>query len=133
MLSNSHSRLSRALALLVLAPTLALAACGGSATATRTTTSTGGAPAASVDHVQIKEFKYAPATITVALGTKITWTNHDSAPHTATSGTSPNSDGVFDSGTIKKGESKTATVSKRGTFTYYCAFHPFMKATVVVK
>lgn len=94
---------------------------------------TGRGAAAAVDHVQIKDFKYAPATITVAPGTTITWTNRDSAPHTATSGASPNADDVFESGTITKSASKSVTVRKRGTFTYYCAFHPFMKATVIVR
>jgi plastocyanin len=129
-----HSRLDRMLALLgallVLATLAVLAVHGGDRSAA--TSKPGAAPAA-VDHVQIKDFKYAPATITVALGTTITWTNRDSAPHTATSGDSPNADGVFESGTIKKAASKTVTASKRGTFTYYCAFHPFMKATVIVR
>lgn len=82
---------------------------------------------------RIEDFKYVPSTITVAPGTTITWTNRDKAPHTATSGASPNADGVFESGTITKGASRTVTVSKRGTFAYYCAFHPFMKGTVIVK
>jgi manganese oxidase len=116
-------------AMLVCATVAVLAACGG-----QSATTTGrGAAAAAVDHVQIKDFKYMPSTIAVAAGTTITWTNEDTTPHTATSGVSPNADGVFESGTITKGASKTVTVSKRGTFTYYCAFHPFMKATVIVK
>ena len=71
--------------------------------------------------------------ITVAAGTKITFTNEDSAPHTATSGPSPGADGVFDTGTLKKGQSKGVKVAKAGTFAYYCAIHPFMKGTVIVK
>ena len=69
----------------------------------------------------------------VAVGAKITFTNQDDAPHTATSGASPNADGVFDSGTLKKGQSKSVKLAKAGTFSYYCAFHPFMKGTVTVK
>jgi plastocyanin len=133
MSSTFHSGLGRVPAVLgaalVLATPAVLAACGDQ----RASTATRSAAAAAVDHVQIKDFKYAPSTIAVGVGTTITWTNRDNAPHTATSGASPNADGVFDSGTITKGASKTVTVSKRGTFTYYCAFHPFMKGTVVVK
>jgi plastocyanin len=91
------------------------------------------APANGVDHVQIKDFVYAPATITVPAGTTVTFTNDDSSPHTATSGTSQTPDGVFDSGTLTKGDSKTIKLTKPGTFAYYCAIHPFMKATVSVK
>jgi plastocyanin len=133
MSSRFHDRRDRVLAalgaMLVLATFAVLVIPGDRGPATTPP----GAAAAAVDHVRIKDFKYAPATITVAPGTTITWTNQDTAPHTATSGASPNADGVFDSGTITKAASRTVTVSKRGTFTYYCAFHPFMKATVIVR
>jgi plastocyanin len=133
MSSTSRRRLDRVPAvlgaMLVLAAPAVLAACGDQPASTATRS----AAATAVDHVQIKDFKYAPATITVGVGTTITWTNRDNAPHTATSGSSPDADGVFESGTITKGASKTVTVSRRGTFTYYCAFHPFMKGTVVVR
>ncbi len=89
--------------------------------------------AAAVDRVEIKDFKYAPVSISVAVGTTITWTNRDSAPHTATSGASPTPDGLFDTDVINKGQSKTIKASKRGTFEYYCSLHPFMHATVTVR
>ena len=81
----------------------------------------------------IKDFLYEPDAISVAVGTKITFTNEDSAPHTATSGQPPGADGVFDTGNLTKGESKSVTVAKAGTFAYYCELHPFMKGTVIVK
>jgi plastocyanin len=81
------------------------------------------------DKVQIKDFLYDPEAITVAAGTKLTFTNQDSAPHTATSG----SGGGFDTGTLTKGQSKTINVTKTGTFAYICTIHPFMKGTVIVK
>jgi plastocyanin len=109
----------------------ALVACGGQGTDNHAAQS--GSAAKAVDHVQIADFAYAPAAITVRAGATITFTNDDSAPHTATSGTSPTADGVFDTGTLKKGKSKTVKVTKPGTFAYYCAIHPFMKATVTVR
>ncbi len=90
-------------------------------------------PAVAVDKVPIKDFLYVPDAITVAVGTRITFTNEDSAPHTATSGQPPGADGVFDTGNLTKGESKSVTVAKAGTFAYYCELHPFMKGTVIVK
>lgn len=90
-------------------------------------------PATATDAVQIKDFLYDPAAITVAVGTKITFTNADSAPHTATSGPSPNPDGVFDTDILQKGQSKAVKLAKAGTFAYYCTLHPFMKATVTVR
>lgn len=96
-------------------------------------TGSGSGSAKAIDKVQIKDFLYEPDAITVAAGTKVTFTNQDSAPHTATSGPSPTPDGVFDTGTLTEGQSKSVTVTKTGTFSYYCEFHPFMKATVIVR
>lgn len=85
------------------------------------------------DTVLISDFLYKAEQLTVAAGTKVTFTNEDNAPHTATSGRSPTADGVFDTGNLKKGQSKAVKLTKAGTFAYYCAIHPFMKATVTVK
>lgn len=90
------------------------------------------APAEAVDEVAITDFVFTPAAITVAAGTTVTFTNEDAAPHTATSGASLNADGVFDTGTLKKGQSKSVKLTKTGTFAYYCELHPFMKAKVIV-
>lgn len=91
---------------------------------------TGAAKAA--DEVQIKDFLFEPAAITVPAGTRITFTNQDRAPHTATSGPSPELRGVFDTGNLTKGQSRSVTLAKAGTFAYYCELHAFMKATVTV-
>jgi plastocyanin len=124
--------------------TLALVGCGGSdssssgSTSTAAPTATQNAPApdsggasadagATVDKVTIKDFKYDPPTITVKPGTKVTWTNEDSAPHTATV------TGGFDTDTIKQGKSATVELPKAGTYMYHCAFHAYMHGTIVVK
>ena len=86
------------------------------------------AAAQSTDKVDIADFAFDPETITVKAGTKVTWTNSDDATHTATA-----DDGSFDTGDLDKGDSKSVTFDKPGTFTYYCRFHPFMKATVEVQ
>jgi plastocyanin len=117
---------------------VALAACGSSASSSSTTSashsaaSTSAAAAAPATHatsVAISNYAFHPATITVAKGAKITFTNHDQTAHTATS----TQTGVFDTGTVKPGASRTVTFSKPGTYTYYCQFHAFMKATVTVQ
>jgi len=117
-------------AVLTIATGLLLVACGSQGS---DSTPAQSAPAKGVNDVHIKDFTYVPAAVTVAAGTTITFTNEDSAPHTATSGTSPTADGVFDSGTLAKGDSKSIKVTKRGTLAYYCALHPFMKGTVDVR
>ena len=78
--------------------------------------------------VGIKEFTYAPAALTVSPGTTVTWVNHDEEPHTVTSAS-----GAFASTGLVKDDSFAQTFTKRGTYQYFCALHPHMKATVVVR
>jgi plastocyanin len=86
------------------------------------------ARAAGSQAVPIKGFAFKPATVTVNEGDTVTWTNQDTAPHTATA-----SDGSFDTGNLKKGASGSHKFSKAGSFAYICSIHPNMKGTVVVK
>ncbi len=123
-----------AIALLATCGALAGAAgCGGDAETTaaaqpETATESTDATAQSTDAIDIADFKYDPATVSVKAGTEVTWTNADEADHTATAG-----DGSFDTGDLAQGDAKSVTFDKPGTFTYYCRFHPFMKATVEVQ
>lgn len=85
------------------------------------------APAQSGAAVTISNFAFQPASLQIAAGTTVTWTNSDSTAHTATS-----DDGVFDSGALAPGASFTQTFTTPGTYAYHCQIHPFMKATIVV-
>jgi plastocyanin len=77
--------------------------------------------------ITISDYAYQPAKITVASGASITFSNRDQTPHTATTPTG------LDTGSIKSGQSKTITVSKPGTYPYYCQFHAFMHGTIIVR
>ena len=77
--------------------------------------------------VNIQNFAFSPATITVTAGTTVTWKNLDEDAHTATS-----NDGVFDSGSILTNDTYSYTFDVAGTFEYHCTPHPQMTATVVV-
>ena len=88
----------------------------------------GGGGGASTDLVAIADFAFDPETVTVDAGTKLTWTNDDEAPHTATA-----DDGSFDTGTLKLDDTGAVALDQPGTYTYYCRFHPFMKGTVEVR
>jgi plastocyanin len=85
-------------------------------------------PPAGATRVTISGYAYQPATVTVMHGAKLTFTNHDQTAHTATSTVTG-----LDSGTIKPGHSASITVTKPGTYTYYCQFHAFMHGTITVK
>jgi amicyanin len=83
-----------------------------------------------IDKVAIVDFGYAPATITVPPGTKVTWTNTGEQPHTVTAlSTDPAS---FDSGVLNHGQTFSFTFEKPGTYDYVCTLHPFMTGKVIV-
>ena len=106
-----------------------MSACGGSPNAMPM--QAGGGPAteapANTDLVQITNFAFAPAVITVVAGATVTWTNEDSTQHD-----------VFappvglKSPVLNQNDSYTHTFSRPGTYPYICSIHPFMQGTVVV-
>lgn len=77
--------------------------------------------------VDIANFAFSPATLTVKVGTTVTWTNQDSAAHTVTSDT-----GLFDSGNMPQGKSFSYTFTTAGTYAYHCTYHAMMKGSIVV-
>ena len=87
------------------------------------------APAAPVtgDAVSIDNFAFVPATLTVRVGSTVTWTNHDEEPHTIAA-----SDGSFHSPGMGSRATYSHTFPTAGKFDYICSIHPFMHATVVV-
>ena len=85
------------------------------------------APEPRVHTVEIRAFQYAPATLTVRRGDTVVWTNRDLVPHTATA------QGSWDSGSIAANATWRYTAGQAGRFAYDCAFHPGMKATLVVR
>ncbi len=71
--------------------------------------------------------RYAPVTLHLKVGQRVTFTNTSDAAHTVTA-----DNGAFDSGNIAQGASWTFTATKAGAFTYKCAYHPNMHETIVV-
>jgi plastocyanin len=85
-------------------------------------------PSAANAMVKIDNFVFGPQTITVPVGTTVTWTNSDDIPHTAVS-----TDGVFKSKVMDTDEKFSYTFTKAGTYPYYCSVHPKMTGKVVVQ
>jgi len=78
--------------------------------------------------VKIDNFSFGPETLTIPVGTTVTWTNRDDIPHTVVS-----TDGVFKSKVLDTDEKFSFTFSKAGTFPYFCSIHPKMTGKVVVQ
>lgn len=83
---------------------------------------------ATTAQVNIDNFSYSPATLTVKAGTQVTWTNHDDMPHTVTS-----DDKSFASKALDTDDKFSFTPTKPGTYTYYCTIHPKMTGKLVVE
>jgi plastocyanin len=77
--------------------------------------------------VNIQGFAFVPATLSIDANTQVTWTNTDTASHTATA-----DDGSFDSGTLASHGTATHLFTAKGTYTYHCSIHSSMTATVTV-
>jgi amicyanin len=83
-------------------------------------------------HVNIASFKFVADPVHVAKGGTVTWTNRDTAPHTATAENEAKRS-QFNTDTLRKGEAKAVTFKTPGSYKYVCLFHPFMTGTVIVE
>ena len=91
-------------------------------------TARAGAQENAANQVKIDNFSFTPATVTVAPGTTVTWTNSDDVPHTVVS-----DDQVFKSKVLDTDEKFSYTFTKPGTYPYFCSVHPKMTARIVVQ
>jgi plastocyanin len=78
--------------------------------------------------IEIRDYEFFPAKLTVDAGTEVTWLNRDSVPHNAVA-----DDGAFDTGRIDGDDSATVTLDSPGAYPYVCTYHPGMEATVTVR
>jgi plastocyanin len=100
---------------------------GGVALATALLVGSGVAEAAT-RAVAISRFAFAPASITINVGDRVTWTNSDAVTHTATA-----TSGAFDTGNIEQGQSASVRFTQPGTYRYICTPHPTMTGTIRVR
>jgi outer membrane protein OmpA-like peptidoglycan-associated protein len=84
------------------------------------------AAAGSGSTVTIENFAFAPASITVPVGTTVVWTNQDGSNHFVK---------FVDAASerMKKGATYSRTFTAPGTYPYECSIHPSMTGTVVVE
>ena len=80
------------------------------------------------NEIVIQNFAFEPSTLTVKVGTKVTWVNRDDEPHTATA-----TDKRFSSKALENGDRFSTEFTQPGTYKYYCALHPKMTGQVIVK
>jgi plastocyanin len=79
--------------------------------------------------INIDNFSFTPAILTVPVGAKVTWTNKDDVPHTVVSTTKA----FPHSPALDTDQSFSYVFAKAGTYEYYCSVHPKMVGKVVVQ
>lgn len=88
----------------------------------------GPTPGGNAANVVMQNFNFNPATLTVAPGTTVTWTNRDTETHTVTA-----DDNSFNSPGINPNATYSRTFSTADTITYHCTPHPEMRGTIIVR
>jgi plastocyanin len=78
--------------------------------------------------VVVKNFMFQPTSLTVKVGSTVTWTNMDEEPHTVVS-----SSGLFRSNGLDTKDSFSYKFDKAGTYTFVCSIHPQMVGKIVVQ
>ena len=85
-------------------------------------------PQPATAEVKVDNFSFGPTTVTVAVGSTVTWTNRDDIPHTIVS-----TEKIFKSKVLDTDEKFSFTFTKAGTYPYFCSIHPKMTGSVVVR
>ena len=80
--------------------------------------------------MKIDNFSFGPVTLTVPVGTTVTWTNRDDIPHNTVSTDDPK---TFKSKALDTNEKFSFTFSKPGTYSYFCSIHPKMTGKIIVQ
>jgi Icc protein len=85
--------------------------------------------ALAANEIGIDNFRFSPATLTVKAGTKVVWINKDDVPHLIV-----NVENRFRQSPILDTDQRfSATLTKRGTYSYFCSLHPQMQGKIVVE
>lgn len=97
--------------------------------ATRTVSLTTSGEAKQSYTVEISDFKFGPAELTVEAGSTVTFKNLDNVEHNAVA-----TDGSFKTPLLGQNETASVTLSTPGEYEYYCEPHKsFMKGKIIVK
>jgi plastocyanin len=84
--------------------------------------------AASPATVDIDNFAFTPAALTVTAGTTVTWKNEDDSPHRI-----GDKNGTFKSAALDTDDSFSHTFAAPGEYPYICTIHPYMVGKIIVK
>jgi plastocyanin len=78
--------------------------------------------------IKIDNFTFAPADLTIAAGTTVTWKNDDGEVHKV-----QDDHKGFSSAALDTDDSFSHTFAAPGVYHYFCSVHPYMVGKIVVK
>jgi 3',5'-cyclic-AMP phosphodiesterase len=77
--------------------------------------------------IVLDNFSFAPAVTSVAVGSTVTWTNHDDVPHNVVS-----TEQAFKSPVLDTDQRFSHRFDAAGTYKYFCSLHPKMTGQIMV-
>jgi plastocyanin len=80
------------------------------------------------NQVIAKNLAFTPQVLTINQGDTVTWANKDNTDHAPVA-----DNGAFTLNSINPGKSAKFTFKKKGTYSYACGIHPYMKGKIIVK
>ncbi len=87
-------------------------------------------PAAQTASVDIRDFTFSPGSLSVTVGTTVTWENKGPSLHNVTS---TGGSGPLNSGNLSTAQKYSFTFTQPGTYNYLCTLHPtLMMGSVTV-
>lgn len=121
---NVH-RADNLASIILCAPLIKINAANGAITPVTTASAS---PTQATQTVRLANNKFQPASLTVKVGTTVTWKHEDAQTHNVISASLPS----LRSRDLEKGDTFAYTFTKAGTYTYYCSYHEGMTATITV-
>lgn len=79
-------------------------------------------------NIDIKDFAFSPASVTIHSGDSVIWTNMDSTEHQIVADS-----GQFSGPVIAPGGTYTFTAIGAGSLTYHCGIHTSMTGTIIIQ
>jgi plastocyanin len=81
------------------------------------------------NEVVLEKLRFSPQTLSVPVGTTVTWINRDSVPKIVVSAEQP----LEMPPILRAGQAFSRTFATAGTYSYFCSVHPGVTGKIVVK
>ncbi len=81
------------------------------------------------NEVVLEKLRFSPQTLSVPVGTTVTWINRDSVPKIVVSADQP----LEVPPILRAGQAFSRTFATAGTYSYFCSVHPGVTGKIIVR